>query len=246
MAARPLSSVLKCFDLLELIAQANNPMRLADVARASDESRATTYQRLLTLTTAGWVERLSDGTYRLSLRACRFANTALEQAGLGERALPSLEKLTERTGETSSLIALENDRIIIAQRVEAHGILRTDLRVGAEMSFLDSGSGRVWTSFGPPGLVDRLTEQGVEIIPAEERAKIRNQGYAVAGGGRTLAGISVIAVPVLGGQGECLFSLSLVGLESRFNPKTAIEEIKTTASEISELLSGGSRSSCTV
>jgi DNA-binding IclR family transcriptional regulator len=246
MAARPLSSVLKCFDLLELIAQANGPMRLADVARASDESRATTYQRLLTLTTAGWVERLADGTYRLSLRACRFANTALEQAGLGERALPSLEKLTERTGETSSLIALENDRIIIAQRVEAHGMLRTDLRVGAEMSFLDSGSGRVWASFGPPGLVDRLTEQGVEIIPPEERAKIRNQGYAVAGGGRTLAGISVIAVPVLGGQGECLFSLSLVGLESRFDPKTAIDDIKATAAEISELLSGGARTACSV
>lgn len=238
MSARPLSSVLKCFDLLELIARADGPMRLADVARACAESRATTYQRLLTLTTAGWVERLDDGTYRLSLRACRFANTALEQAGLGERALPYLEKLTAVTGETSSLIALENDRIIIAQRVEAHGMLRTDLRIGAEMSFLDSGSGRIWTSFGPPGLVERLNAQGVAIIPGEQREEIRRQGYAVAGGGQTLAGISVIAVPVLGEQGECLFSLSLVGLENRFRPETAIEEITATAREIGTLLAG--------
>lgn len=241
MTARPLSSVLKCFDLLELIAQADGPMRLADLARAGDESRATTYQRLLTLTTAGWVERLDDGTYRLSLRACRFANTALEQAGLGERALPILERLTKQTGETSSLVALENNRVIIAQRVEAHGMLRTDLRVGAEMSFVESGSGQIWTTFGPPDLASRLNALGIETVAPERRAEIRKLGFAVAGGGKTLAGISVIAVPVLGDHGECLFSLSLVGLESRFNPETAVAEIKRAAYEIGTLLSGGSR-----
>lgn len=241
MTARPLSSVLKCFDLLELISQADGPLRLADLARASNESRATTYQRLLTLTTAGWVERLEEGTYRLSLRACRFANTALEQAGLGERALPILEKLTEQTGETSSLVALENNRVIIAQRVEAHGMLRTDLRVGAEVSFIESGSGQIWTTFGPPDLADRVNALGIETISEKKRAEIRRQGYTIAGGGKTLAGISVIAVPVLGSHGECLFSLSLVGLESRFDPLTAVEKIKKAAIEVGTLLSGGGR-----
>ncbi len=238
MSARPLSSVLKCFDLLELIAQANGPLRLADLARESNESRATTYQRLLTLTTAGWVERLSDGTYRLSLRACRFANTALEQAGLGERALPALEKLTERTGETSSLVALESDRIVIAQRVESRGMLRADLRVGSELSFVESGSGQIWVSFGPPDLAERLNQKGIETIPPHRSADIREKGYTVSGGGRTLAGIAVIAVPVLSKQGECLFSLSLVGPDNRFKPETAIADIKQAAGEIGTLLSG--------
>lgn len=245
MSARPLSSVLKCFDLLDLIAQATGPMRLSELARQSEESRATTYQRLLTLTTAGWVERLADGTYRLSLRACRLANNALEQAGLGERALPALEKLTAQTGETSSLVALDNDRIIIAQRVEARGMLRTDLRVGAELSFVESGSGQIWTSFGPPDLADRLKVNGVETIPLRERDRIRQQGYTISGGGRTLAGISVIAAPVVNEMGECLFSLSLVGPDSRFDPETAIDEIKAAAEEIGILLSGGARASRT-
>jgi len=64
MTVRPLSTAVKCFDLIELIAELARPANLADLARLARESRATTYQRLLTLTTTGWVDRLPDDTYR--------------------------------------------------------------------------------------------------------------------------------------------------------------------------------------
>lgn len=53
MSTRPLSTVLKCFDLLEVIAGLPGAVRLSELARIVGETRATTYQRLLTLTTAG-------------------------------------------------------------------------------------------------------------------------------------------------------------------------------------------------
>ena len=58
---RALSSVLKSLAVLDALAKSMRPLRLMDLARALDESRATTYQRLLTLTHGGWVEQTADG-----------------------------------------------------------------------------------------------------------------------------------------------------------------------------------------
>jgi DNA-binding IclR family transcriptional regulator len=52
---RPLSSVLKSLAVLDALARAHRPQRLMELAQALEESRATTYQRLLTLTQAGWI-----------------------------------------------------------------------------------------------------------------------------------------------------------------------------------------------
>ena len=238
MSARPLSTVLKCFDLLEVVAGLKNAARLAELARLAGESRATTYQRLLTLTMAGWVERLPDGSYRLSMRACRIANLALEQAGFGDRALPVLEGLTDATDETSSLVVLENDKVVIAQRVESRGVLRADLRVGAELSFEESASGQVWSAFGPADLVKRLARNGIKTAPVRVLKEIRSRGVAVGGGGETLRGIAVVAVPVLDQRNECVASLSLVGPETRFDAEKLIPPLQAAADELSVALAG--------
>ena len=225
MSVKPLTTALKCFDMLELVAGLPRPARLAELARLAGESRATTYQRLFTLTTAGWLDRLPDDTYRLSLRACRMANAAMEQAGFGDRAQPILQELTDTTGETSSLVAIEDRRLVIAQRVEARGVLRADLRVGSELSYVDSASGKIWLAFGDESLSKQLSNQFDVSIPKRELKMILSTGYAHGGGGETLPGISVIAAPVIDDDDNCLASLSLTGPETRFSAKALVEPL---------------------
>ncbi|MEM9232260.1 MAG: IclR family transcriptional regulator [Pseudomonadota bacterium] len=232
MTVRPLSTALKCFDLIDVLAEASHADRLADIARKTGESRATTYQRLLTLCEAGWVERLPQDTYRLSLKACRIGYAALGQAGLGDRALPVLEKLTAETGETSSLVVLEAGKLVIAQRVESRGILRADLRIGAELSVQDSASGKIWLAFG-----SEAATAGLEgSLPENMLTKIRQGGFALGGGGSTLPGIGVVAVPVFDGGQNCVASLSLVGPETRFDTKRLIEPLKQAANDLRDSL----------
>ena len=238
MSARPLSTALKCFELLDIIGAESAPVRLAEMTRAIGESRATTYQRLLTLTAAGWLERLPDGRYRLSLKACSLANASLEQAGFGERARPVLETLTEQTQETSSLVILEGNLPVIAQRVEARGVLRADLRVGAELSFSESASGQVITAFGSRGFVERLRRENIDTASDKVLAKVRKDGYAIGGGGITLAGISVVAAPVLDTDGSCLASVSLVGPKGRLTPKLLIPALKNAAGNLAGIYNG--------
>ena len=238
MSVKPLTTALKCFDMLELVAGLQRPARLAELARLVGESRATTYQRLFTLTTAGWLERLPDDTYRLSLRACRMANAAMEQAGFGDRALPILQQLTDATGETSSLVAIEDRRLVIAQRVEARGVLRADLRVGSELSYVDSASGKIWLAFGDDSLSTHLSELFEVSLPARELQKIRSTGYALGGGGETLPGISVIAMPVIDDAGNCLASLSLTGPETRFDAAALVEPLLSATEALTQTFHG--------
>lgn len=156
----------------------------------------------------------------------------------GERALPILNALTEGTGETSSLVVLENDRVVIAQRVEARGVLRADLRIGTELSFAKSASGQIWTAFGPEDLGDRVARNGIKTAPAHVLQKVKSEGVAVAGGGETLQGISVADVPVLDQNGACLASLSLVGPDTRFEAERLIPPLSAAAAQLSALLAG--------
>lgn len=242
MTTRPLSTALKCLDLLDAMAGLSGPARLADIARLTGETRATAYQRVLTLITAGWLERLSDGTFRLTLKACRIANAALGQAGLGERALPILQRLTQESGETSSLVVLQGDRPIIIQRVEAGGVLRADLHVGAEVSFKESASGRIWAAFGPADLVKRLAAAGIAMAAPEELASVRRDRLAIAGGGETLKGILGAAVPILSDSGACIASLSLFGPETRFDTERLVPLLRAAGERLAETLAGWSMS----
>ena len=236
MAVRPLSTGIKCLELLEVLSEQSGAVRLADVTKLIGESRATTYQRLATLVAAGWAENTEDGRYRLSPRALRIGSAALEQAGLGERALPVLNRLTDRTKETSSLVLSEGHRIVIAQRVEARGVLRADLRVGAELSFKESASGMVWAAFGPDSLRDLLKTSGVRTAADSRLRTVRKDGYAVSGGGETLQGIAVVAVPVLDPNGRCAASMSLVGPEQWFDVDAVLPPLQSAAAELGATL----------
>src|SRR6185436_18674322 len=140
---RALSSVLKSLAVLDALAKSMRPLRLTDLARALDESRATTYQRLLTLTHGGWVEQTADGAYRLSLQAARAGNAALEQANLGERSTEVMQALVLETHETASLAALSGIHAQIVKRVEAEVVVRAQVHIGTQLSLDQSSSGRI-------------------------------------------------------------------------------------------------------
>jgi IclR family transcriptional regulator, KDG regulon repressor len=238
MQVRPLSTALKCFELLEVVAGQPQAVRISELGRILGESRATTYQRLLTLTTAGWLERMPDGRYRLSTRACRVATAALEQAGIGERAQPILNELAEEIGETVSLVMLENDKVVIAWRAESRGILRADLKVGVELSYKDSASGAVWLAFGPEDLGCRLAQSGTKIPSRARINKVRVEGFSVGGGGKSLPGILGLAVPICDVGGKCIASLSISSPSTRFDPDRYKPSMLRTARRLSEMASG--------
>lgn len=238
MQVRPLSTVLKCLKLLEIIAEKTGSVRISELARMVGESRATTYQRLHTLTEAGWLERLPDGSYRLSMRANHIGAAAMRQAGFDQRAQLILDELAAELGEAISLVLLEREKLVISLRAESRSILRADLQVGAELSYKDSASGAIWLAFGPADLFGRVQKAG-HVLPTKQAiSRARDEQASIGGGGETLPGISAIAIPVIHVNGKCLGSLSTTSPASRFQPELFLPAMRLAAEKLTGLSVG--------
>ncbi|MCB8823221.1 IclR family transcriptional regulator [Microvirga rosea] len=237
MSVRPLSSVLKAFAALDIIASSTEPLRLADVARMLGEARATTLQRLVTLVEAGWIEQSDDGRYRLTLKVVHHATIAMEQAGIGTRLLDVLHEVVAESGETASLAVLEGTESVIINRVESRGLLRADLRIGTRLPLSDSATGRVLVAHASSDTINRLECAGIELGEPAVLSEVRERGFAVSGplGPRT---VTAVAAPVFGVHGECIAALSISGPTNGFDMDLSSKIVTQAASKATARIRG--------
>ncbi|QDY99154.1 IclR family transcriptional regulator [Nitratireductor mangrovi] len=216
MAVKVLSSVVKTLSLLEVIAEHDDPIRLADLSHKLGEGRGTIYQRLMTLVEVGWLEQPEPGTYRLSLQLATIGQAALEQASFGERTTAVLRELALDTEETASLAVLSGIQAQIIKRVESHVVVRAEVRVGTLLSLSDSSSGRVLTAFADADYRGLLKQKGARLASEKLLKEVRDRGYAVSSG-KDVAGVRSVAVPLFDKKGNCAAALSVVTPEARFD-----------------------------
>lgn len=237
---QPVGSVLKALVVLDTLGRSDREMRLVDVAEAVGGSRATTYQKLVTLIAAGWAEQSENGAYRLSLHAANMGQAALEHASLGERATMIMEELVFEVRETASLAALSGVRAQLVKRVEAEVVVRAQVRVGTLLSLDESSSGRVLTAFATPELRSSLRRRGAELPSDAILAGVQRNGYAVSTG-RDTPGVRSAAAPVYDGQLRCVYALSVVAPVSRFDADRYIRPLLRAAKDLTSLVSGAPR-----
>ncbi|MCV0397186.1 MAG: IclR family transcriptional regulator [Rhizobiaceae bacterium] len=234
---RPLTTALKTMAVLDALAKSPRGMRLPEIARAMDLSRATAYQRLLTLVEAGWVEQDEQSRYRLSMHVCRLAAAALEQADLGARVTPILEALVHEVKETASLAALDRGLPCIVSRVDSDSVLRAEQKIGTTMSLEGSASGRILTAFADEATLRRLRDSGEPFASEEILATARRDGYALSSG-YTQVGVRAIAAPVFDVHGKCTATVSLVMPEMRFDLERVRDPLLKAAKQITRLQQG--------
>jgi DNA-binding IclR family transcriptional regulator len=233
---RPLTSARRTLEVLDAIATFRRPFRAPDLSAALGWSRATTYQQLVTLVTAGWLERGSDGDYRLSVRAARISSAAAAQAAPAERLLAVLQELVSRTREAASVALLDDLDARVLWRVVP------DRPVSASVP-------RVTTLSARSASVHVL----LAYLPAERRQQLRRSAPARSGflSERTLAavrkaghaiyrstdadGVAAVAAPIFDAEGSCAAALAVTGPSSRFEPESAIEATFAAAERISQL-----------
>jgi IclR family transcriptional regulator, KDG regulon repressor len=234
-AVRALSTAVKALALLDHLATRGQPARLSEIADDLGAGRSTIYQRLVTLIEAGWVEQTEDGRFRLTMRAMRVAGAALEQAGVGDRALPLLRQLVADVGETASLAVIQDRVAIIIQRVESGGVLQARAPLGTTMSLRDSASGRVLIAFADPEGLSRLSRAQVELPDKEILQEVRRRGFGVA---PSHIDVRAVAAPVFDHRQRCVAALSLVGPKSRFNVECLTAPTRDVAGKLSLMLGG--------
>lgn len=237
VGVRPLSTVLRTLEILNFFARQTRPQRLAEVAAATGLSRATAYQRLLTLVAAGWLEQDTGGAYRLSMLAARLASAAMDQADFGIRAEPVLARLVAQVHETASLSVLDRGQPCIVARVESDSLLRADQKIGTLMALDGSASGRVLAAFADAVTLQRLRDGRQPLAADDVLHEARVNGYALSSG-YTHTGVRAVAAPVFDLRNRCVATLSIVVPETRFDLARFRQPVIDSAAELTRILQG--------
>src|SRR5215475_14110378 len=129
-------AVIRAFD------EEHSDLTLSEVARITDLPRASVRRFLHTLVELGYMR--TDGR-RFSLRPkiLELGYAYLSSLGLPEVAMPHLERLVERTHESSSVSVLDGDEVVYVARVPTKRIMRIAISVGTRFPAFATSMGRV-------------------------------------------------------------------------------------------------------
>lgn len=211
-------AVIECFDA------AHDKLTIADVARATDLSRAAARRCLLTLTKLGYAE--FDGKFfRLTPRVLRLGHAWLASSALPQLVQPFLERLSEETHESSSACLLDGHEIVYIGRSAQRRIMSVGLSVGTRLPAFCTSMGRVLLAFRDPadaqariiaGKPRALTPRTV-TDPAKLAAilaDVREQGHCIVDQELELGLIS-LAMPLFNARGEVIAAFNISGQVQR-------------------------------
>ena len=220
----PIRALAKAVHLLEQLAEEREatPRRLAELL---DEPRTTTYRLLRSLTALDLVEPGSQpGSYRLGWKLMRLGAAVVERLDERQAALPVMERVHERVGETVFLLVRRGWDAVCIERLEGLRVQSLALRLGGSLP-LHVGAGprallaweprEVWKQYATPERLTSLTERTPTTRTAlfRELEETLRLGYAVSDEDVTL-GIASLGAPIFDYNGHVRAALSIGGLKT--------------------------------
>ena len=220
MASEPTGTqaIDRAAQLLVSIVEATRPPSVGELATRAALPKSTTSRLLAALERQGLVQRLGDrGRLHPGPVLLRFA-TGDASSALLELAAPSLRRLADASGETVNLavpgpLGVEH----LAQEDTAH-IVGVANWVGRRVPLHVAANGKVFLAHGAPrsANLERLTPRSI-VDPTKlelELARVRARGYATSVD-ELEHGLSAVAAPVFGPDGDAIAALSISGPTAR-------------------------------
>jgi DNA-binding IclR family transcriptional regulator len=214
-------TVLKALDVLECVANADQPLSAQQVAESLKISRPTAYRLLLTLVSRSYVAEVDGARFRLGTQALSLSNKVLASIDLPEVARPYLRQLSDLTNETVNLSILEGVEILYIARVESSQSIRMMSTIGTRSHLHSTSMGKALLAFLPgeeqTSLIGRLaltprtdatiTERDLLV---KELANIHKQGFAIDNE-ENEAGVRCVGAPIFDHRGYAFAAISVSG-----------------------------------
>ncbi len=212
-------------DVLALFSHDRAELSVLDAAALLERPRSTAYRLLAQIASAGFLDRDDEtGLFRLGIRLAVLGELAQRSTSLQRLAHPALRRLSQKTGETATLLLLvdgEGTAVLHSEsthRVVAKGVL------GRYWPLHASAGGKVLLAWRPipeakqllTTPLPRYTPQTITSVAAllRELAQIRKRGYATVRG-EFMDDVWGVAVPIFNHRDELEGAVTLGGPSSR-------------------------------
>lgn len=213
-----IGGLAKGLAVLEAFSSTHPRATIADIARATGQSRAAARRCLITLTECGYA-RFDGKFYSLTPRVLGLGGAWLATTPLPEILQPALEQVREETGESCSAAILDGGEVIYIARAPTRRVMSITLGVGSRLPAWCTSLGRVLLAQLPEVELDArlasLQPQPLTPRTLTDRNAIRDaviqarmQGHAVVDG-EMEPGLRAIAVPVFNRTGQAVAAINI-------------------------------------
>jgi DNA-binding IclR family transcriptional regulator len=212
----------KGLDILEMLAAQPHGLSLQEIAKRLERSPGELFRMLDVLVRRGYLSRLPDSTYALTLRLFELAQRHPPVERLLNVAMPYMEQLARETGQSNHLCVHHDARLVVLARAEPPEPMSALVRQGAHFPFHDDRvSARVITAFQDGTRQDLYLKELAGARPSRARRAsllkrmqtIRARGYD-EGPSDTLSGVVDICFPLFD-QFGVVAALNIVYLNQR-------------------------------
>ncbi|AGU51146.1 tanscriptional regulator, IclR family [Variovorax paradoxus B4] len=181
----------KFMQVLQLVADAQEPMNIAALMRATGFPRPTVHRIVAALVAERLlVEQAPGATFALGPRLIQLASRSWGRSELRLAAVDELKRLRDITGETVHLAVPNGTSMVYIEKLESPSAVRMASRIGTSVSLHSTAVGKAYLAALDDSAVKKLLKDlpmprytaNTPVDPAQLRALIREareRGWAV-------------------------------------------------------------------
>lgn len=243
-----LQTVERALDVLEIVAEAQVPPTVKEVATRLDLNLSSSYHVVNTLLARRYLIRNKRGELIIGEQIGVLNSSLIQPSGLGSEVMELVRNLATDSGETVYLTRFQNGAVVIQFVAESRHSLRvTGLNIGYSGAEDRRASGKAVLAYLNPQQLAEVTERINRGVPksslsrgqlGKELAEIRHSGFAFDEEAYE-PGVCCVASPFFDGDGEIAGSVTASAPAIRVDRLREVVrgQVANTATLISNLLS---------
>ncbi|HEY9280627.1 MAG TPA: IclR family transcriptional regulator [Eoetvoesiella sp.] len=213
-------AINRVFSILDAFTADRTKLALQEISDRIQLSKATTFRLVNSLCDAGYLVKLEDQKYCLSMKLVKLAGIVASGLGVRDMAHPKMMEIGNKTGETVSLNAVVGTDRVCIDVVEAESRLMHIVNLGEHAPLFYGATGKVLLAHLPPdeqsAIVNALPpglSMGIPGLKAK-LAQIRKHYYAITESERVPEALA-ISVALFDMNNKGMYALTLTGPEER-------------------------------
>lgn len=205
-------ALTKGLEVLELLAEARNPLTMKEIADGLGRSKSEIFRMLVALQERGYIDRDPEtDAYSLTDRLFKLGLHTPSAQDLMTAAMPELSRIAHDTRQSPHLVVVNHGLTVVTAAVPGGEDMSFTLRLGYGRIASDSTSGQVILAFQAPEMTERIlaecdahaTAPVDRIALSTHLKRIRDRGYELRES-RDFVGITDICCPILGADGNAV------------------------------------------
>lgn len=240
------TTIVKGFRILEELIRLREPQGVADLAKLLGLSKSNVHRVLQTLGALGYVSG-HNGRYSVTLKVWSLGLRVIEGVDIKHLAMPVMQSLAERSGETVHLSVYEQGCVVYIEKVESSHPIRAYSEIGGRAPAYCVATGKALLAHQSEEEMERvlgaLERHSPNTIVSPEALRItleqvRANHYAI-NRGEWREQVSGVGAPIWSASGGPVAAIGISGPAARFNEEALalfIPMVRESADALSRIM----------